>query len=99
MTTSVTTVTASVIPVATTPTSTASSPVTTTPLQRQFSVPQSPKSDYKSDDSASEKKYDAATKEELLQLAKKQEKALTRYKTKFSEVRLLSQVSLLNIDL
>lgn len=44
------------------------------------------KSDYKSDDSEPGKKFDVATKEELLQLAKKQEKALTRYKTKFSEV-------------
>ena len=51
-------------------------------------VPQSPeKSDYKSDDSEAGKKFDVATKEELLQLAKKQEKALTRYKTKFSEVQ------------
>jgi hypothetical protein len=53
-------------------------------------VPQSPeKSDYKSDDSEAGKKFDVATKEELLQLAKKQEKALTRYKTKFSEVQYL----------
>ena len=59
---------------------------TTTPNQIP-AVPQSPeKSDYKSDDSEAGKKFDVATKEELLQLAKKQEKALTRYKTKFSEV-------------
>ena len=44
------------------------------------------KLDYKSDDSESAKKFEVATKEELLVLAKKQEKALTRYKTKFSEV-------------
>ena len=56
-------------------------------------VPQSPgKLDYKSDDSESTKKYDVATKEELLMLAKKQEKALTRYKTKFSEVTICGSI-------
>ena len=50
-------------------------------------TPQSPsKLVNKQDDSEQGEKYDAATKEELLALAKKQEKALTRYKTKFSEV-------------
>ena len=50
-------------------------------------TPQSPsKLGNKPDDFEQGKKYDAATKEELLALAKKQEKALTRYKTKFSEV-------------
>ena len=63
------------------------SEVETTTPNKTATVPQSPeKSDYKSDDSEAGKKFDIATKEELLQLAKKQEKALTRYKTKFSEV-------------
>ncbi|CAB4038580.1 Hypothetical predicted protein, partial [Paramuricea clavata] len=58
----------------------------TTP-NKTSAVAQSPeKPDYKSDDSDAGKKFDVATKDELLQLAKKQEKALTRYKTKFSEV-------------
>lgn len=60
----------------------------TLPIQTSLAVPPSPvKYDDKSDDSEAGKKLDVATKEELLELAKKQEKALSRYKTKFSEVQ------------
>jgi Ulp1 family protease len=57
----------------------------TTP-NKTSTVAQSPEKP-ESDDSEAGKKFDVATKDELLQLAKKQEKALTRYKTKFSEVQ------------